>query len=89
MMHTKLVLIVILTLIISVVIQSADYANANFTPMPELPPPIVIKADGSINPSTAPIQQNGNTYTLTGKINNTIKIQCPNTVLDGDSFVIT
>jgi parallel beta-helix repeat protein len=87
----KLVLISILMLTISVVTQSADFANANPSSieLPELPAPIVIKADGSINPSTAPIQQNGNTFTLTDKIDNTIEIQRPNTVFDGNGFVIT
>jgi len=37
----------------------------NHSHLPEKPPQIYIKPDGSIEPSSAPIQRVGNTYTLT------------------------
>lgn len=64
-------------------------ANANFTPLPELPTPIYIRSDGSVEPSTAPLQRNGSIYTLTNDINNTIEVQCSNIVLDGNGYIIT
>jgi parallel beta-helix repeat protein len=66
-----------------------DVGKANFTPLPELPPPIYIRSDGSIDPSTAPIQHVGNTYTLTANINNTIEVQRSNIVLDGSGYTLT
>ena len=47
---------------------------------------IYIQADGTIYPVTAPIQRNGNMYTLTGNINsetNGIVIERNDTILDG------
>ena len=47
---------------------------------------IYIQADGTIYPISAPIQRNGNVYTLTGNINSDtdgIVIETNNTILDG------
>ncbi len=63
--------------------------EANFTPLPELPPPIYIRSDGSVDPSAAPLHRVGDTYTFIGNINNTIEVQRPNIVLDGNGFVLT
>ncbi len=58
------------------------------TPPPSLPI-ITIEADGNLNLSTAPIQQNENVYTLTSNITNySIAIKCPNIVLDGAGFTL-
>ncbi len=80
---------VILFSFLTCIILFASLANANFTPLPTLPTPIYIKSDGTVDPPTAPIQKIGNTYTLTGNINNTIVIQLSNIVLDGDGYNIT
>jgi parallel beta-helix repeat protein len=49
--------------------------------------PIYIRADGSIDPSTAPIHRNGNVYTFQNDIiNHFIYIQCPNVVVDGANY---
>ncbi|MEJ5327930.1 MAG: NosD domain-containing protein [Candidatus Bathyarchaeia archaeon] len=66
-----------------------DFGEANFTPLPELPLPIYIRSDGSIEPSTAPIWHVGDTYTLTADINNTIEVQRSNIVLDGNGYTLT
>jgi parallel beta-helix repeat protein len=50
---------------------------------------ISINADGSIAPSTAPIQQTGNTYTLTSDVNGSITVNRNNIVLDGKGNTIT
>jgi nitrous oxidase accessory protein NosD len=63
-------------------------ANAN--PIP--PPPILevyIRSDGSVDPSTAPIQRTGDIYTFTGDLtNSTIEVQRDNTVIDGAGFTL-
>lgn len=64
-------------------------ASANFTPFPELPTPIYIRIDGTVDPSTVPLKQTGNTYTFTNNINNTIEIQRSNIVLDGKGYTLT
>jgi parallel beta-helix repeat protein len=54
--------------------------------------PIYIKADGSIDPPTAPIQRNGDMYTLTGNISsptyNGIVVEKSNITVDGGLFTI-
>jgi len=47
---------------------------------------VCIKPDGSVVPSTAPIQRNGNVYTLTGDVNTTVMIQKSHVVFDGSGF---
>ena len=81
---TALILLCLLTTIA----VNLHFAKAQPT-LPTLPPPIYIQSDGSINPSTAPIQRTGNTYTLEGDVNNTIQIQQSNTIFNGNGFNIT
>jgi parallel beta-helix repeat protein len=54
--------------------------------------PIYIKADGSIDPATAPISRNGDVYTLTMNIASTegdvIVIQRDNMILDGAGYTV-
>jgi Nitrous oxidase accessory protein len=50
---------------------------------------ITIDEQGTINPSTAPITQKGNTYVLTGDFNGTITIKKDNIVLDGNNHTLT
>jgi len=50
---------------------------------------ISIRNDGSVDPSTAPLQWNGNAYTLTSDVDcNTIIIQRDNLVFDGANHTI-
>ena len=50
---------------------------------------IYIRADGSVDPPTAPISTNDNiTYTLTGNISNSIVIQRENIVVDGAAYTL-
>jgi parallel beta-helix repeat protein len=53
---------------------------------------IYVRSDGSIDPPTAPIQRNGDLYTLTDNINTDadpgIKIERDNIVFDGSGFTI-
>jgi parallel beta-helix repeat protein len=54
--------------------------------------PIYILANGDISPSTAPIKQNGNYYTLTGNITGIpdgIIVQKSNVTIDGAGYTLT
>jgi nitrous oxidase accessory protein NosD len=68
--------------------QLFTVGEANFMPLPELPPPVYIRSDGSIEPSSVPLQQIGNTYTFTNNINNTIEVQRSNIVLNGNGYTL-
>lgn len=83
--------VLILALLLSAVAVGlfVDVGKANFTPLPELPPPIYIRSDGSVDPSIAPIQHVGDTYKFTNNINNTIEVQRANVVIDGNGFTLT
>jgi parallel beta-helix repeat protein len=49
---------------------------------------IIIKADGSIDPSTAPITQTGNVYALTNNILGTITIENDNIIIEGAGYTL-
>lgn len=58
---------------------------ANFTPPP--PPSIIIKNDGSVNPSTTPMVRSGNVYTLKSSIMGyDMHVQCSNIIIDGAGY---
>jgi len=50
---------------------------------------IFIRPDGSVYPASAPIQQDGNTYTFTDNIYAVIKIQKSNIVLNGSGYTLS
>jgi len=49
---------------------------------------IYIRADGSIDPPTAPIQRNGDVYTFTDNVNDSIVIERGNIVIDGAGYTL-
>jgi parallel beta-helix repeat protein len=49
---------------------------------------ILIRPDGTVYPATAPIQQNGNTYTFTDNVYAAVKILRSNIVLDGAGYTL-
>ncbi len=49
---------------------------------------IYIRQDGSVDPSTAPIQRSGDIYTLTGNIAGNITVQKYNIVIDGAGYTL-
>jgi parallel beta-helix repeat protein len=76
-------------LLLSATGQFIPLAKANFFPIPIPQPAYVIQSDGSINPSSAPILRNGNTYTLTANIEGyTIGVERDNIMLDGAGFTV-
>jgi parallel beta-helix repeat protein len=85
--RTALALILVGTLLISYVVFVAE---ANFFPMPIPQPAFIIKSDGTVDPSTAPIQREGNVYTFTGDIvGYTVAVERDNVVLDGAGYTLT
>jgi parallel beta-helix repeat protein len=49
---------------------------------------ITINADGTISPSTAPMQQTGNVYVLANEMDGDIKVEANNIVLDGKGHIM-
>jgi hypothetical protein len=83
--------LIVLTLVLLVAVGLfGSLSSANFFPAPgpDLPR-IYIRSDGSVEPSTAPIDKSGNNYKLTGNIiMQTLVIQRDNIVLDGSNYMI-
>ncbi len=49
---------------------------------------IYIRADGSVDPSWAPIARDGSVYTFTNNINDSIEVQRSNIILDGNGYAL-
>ena len=49
---------------------------------------MTIDTYGNVTPSSAPIQQVGNRYTLTGNILGEIQVNAGNIVIDGNNFTV-
>jgi len=75
----KLLFIILLTLLL-ITMFNIQHAEAEET--------IYIRADGSIDPPTAPIQRTGNTYILTDNIHASIIIEKDNIIIDGKGHTI-
>jgi nitrous oxidase accessory protein NosD len=74
-------------LLILIAVLSVTQFESSNAEVSDVIMPIYINADGSIEPSTAPIQHSGNVYSLTDNIQNSnITIQCNNIILNGAGF---
>jgi parallel beta-helix repeat protein len=71
------------------IVQSVQVVSANFFP-PSIPSrAIIIRSDGSVEPSTAPIQRINDSYTFKGNIADyAIVVQRNNIVVDGGGYVL-
>lgn len=68
-------------------LQFVGVVHANFLPIPTPQPAYVIQENGNIEPSTAPIQRDGDVYRLTDNIvDYTIAIERENIILDGNGY---
>lgn len=87
MNYKKLWGIVVVSLLFALIIL-----NFNFSAFAVDSPTIFIRADGSIDPPTAPLEKNGDLYVLTEDLvteTNCITIERDNTILDGANHKIT
>lgn len=89
MLGCSLVLALLFSSITGLLLVNLATANS----MPEFGPPIlspiIINSDGSIEPATAPIQRNGETFTLSNSIENyTLLVLRDNITLDGRGFAL-
>jgi hypothetical protein len=96
MKRTALALTLIWALLISAAAgtQTVHFSSANFFPDTSEPTPylpnILIKSDGTVEPETEFIRQDGDVYTLMGNLTEkyAIRIQCSNIVFDGAGHII-
>ena len=51
-------------------------------------PTVTISSNGNVEPSTAPIQRNGNLYTFSGDLNGPLLIDKSNIVIDGSDYTL-
>ena len=82
-MKRKMVSAIVLTLLLTSMLTLAF----NLQPV-RATGTVYIRADGSIDPPTAPIQRNGDTYTLTDNINDSIVVEKNHTIIDGSGYVL-
>ncbi|MDH5391082.1 MAG: right-handed parallel beta-helix repeat-containing protein, partial [Candidatus Bathyarchaeota archaeon] len=73
---------VILTLLLSILTLVFNIVSV------EAQGPIYIRSDGSIEPSTAPIQHIGDVYTFTANIYDSIIVERDNIVVDGAGYTV-
>jgi len=89
-MNTKTVLAkAFITLILFsalVGVQFVKLAAANFIPPPNHASGIFIRSNGSVDPSTVPIQRVGDVYTFTGDISVGIAVQKSDVIIDGNGY---
>jgi parallel beta-helix repeat protein len=70
-------------------LQFVDLATANFMPPPPPTVQVYIRADGSIDPATTPIERFGNVYVFADNLlNHTLEVQSDNIVVDGAGFTL-
>jgi parallel beta-helix repeat protein len=68
-------------------VQFVRLAEANFFPMQIPQPAFIIRSNGSVDPSTAPIQRDGDVYTFTDDIvGYTIASERDNVIIDGGGY---
>jgi parallel beta-helix repeat protein len=92
MKRKALTIALILTFLFSALTgtQFVNLIHANFTLLlPELPTPIYVREDGTIEGAEGAIQKTGNTYTFVRDLNRTIEIQKDSIVLEGNGFTLT
>lgn len=70
-------------------LQFVDLVSANFLPPPPPTVQVYIRADGTVDPATTPIERFGDVYVFTGNLlNHTLEVQRDNIVVDGAGFTL-
>jgi parallel beta-helix repeat protein len=72
----------VLLCVFSLCVFNAKWVKAEFAGQ------VTIGDDGSVDPSTAPIQRNGDVYTFTGNINGYLVVEKGNIVIDGAGYTL-
>ena len=85
----KTTLLAMVTVLVLVASVFAGLVSANFTPLPQLPTPIYINSDGTVEGGAGAIQRSGNAYSFVRDVNETIEIHKNGIVVDGNGFTIT
>ncbi len=67
----------------------AGLGNANPMPLPQLPTPIYINSDGTVEGGAGAIQRSGNLYLFTQDVKETIEIHKNGVIIDGNGYTIT
>lgn len=66
-----------------------DVTTANFLPPPPPTVQVYIRADGTVDPATTPIERFGDVYVFADNLlNHTLEVQCDNIVVDGAGFTL-
>ncbi|MCW4019220.1 MAG: right-handed parallel beta-helix repeat-containing protein [Candidatus Bathyarchaeota archaeon] len=80
---------VCLLLLALLLLPLVGICEANFFPPPASLQHVYIRADGSLEPDSVPIERDGDTYTFTGDLHNcTLVIQRDKVVVDGAKYVL-
>jgi len=70
-------------------LQFVELASANFLPPPPPTVKVYIRADGTVEPATTPIERFGDVYVFADNLlNHTLEVQCDNIVVDGAGFTL-
>jgi len=70
-------------------IQFVELASANIMPTPPPTVQVYIKADGTVEPATTPIEQVGDVYVFADNLlNHTLTVERDNIVIDGAGFTL-
>jgi parallel beta-helix repeat protein len=84
-LKAKAVLGIVLTLLLTSMLASAFFIERAKAELGT----IYIRADGSVDPVTAPIKRDGDTYTFTDSINgSTVSVERDNIVVDGAGYAL-
>lgn len=81
-MTRKLVLMISLIFFMSTLSMAFEIRTTNASGT------IYIRSNGDVDPPTAPIQQNGDIYTFTDSINDSIVVQKGNIIIDGANYLL-
>lgn len=79
-MNSKLVLVLIASLLLCIVSIQTVKSQSH--------PTVYIRADGSVDPSTAPVQKAGDVYTFTGDINGDVTVERDNVIINGAGYAV-
>jgi hypothetical protein len=85
-MHKTVLCVLLILIILSIPsVSNVQFAKSQFAVLGNF---ISINSDGNIEPSTTPIERNGNVYTLTSNISGGIAVHKSNIIIDGAGYAL-